>query len=118
MKSPAGFEKMSDMLSEYAEPFFDGADTFEEQKKSIAFAGLVWNLSLMPETERESAFLEGPISELPTEVRPFIEKMVRRKHDLFPDVNRIIVDYELTQTGSGLRLNVVSTLPMSAHDKT
>ena len=118
IKAPRGVEKMSDILGEFAEPFFEGANTFEEQQKSIAFAALVWNMSLLPEAERMKPLQESPITKLTPELMPFIEQMIRRKHALFPDVNRFILNYEITDTGDGLHLDVISSLPEQVHAKT
>src|SRR5688572_8954747 len=42
-----GMRKMSEVLLEFADPYLEHAHSFEDQQKTLTFAVIAWNLSLM-----------------------------------------------------------------------
>jgi len=48
IENPPGIEKMSDLLSEFAEPYVEFASTEEDYKGLIGMAALAWNLAACP----------------------------------------------------------------------
>lgn len=106
-------QKMSDIIIHYAEPLIDVARTDEDEEKAIVMAIILWNIAVVPENERQgmidsitSTPLKGNNS---TEFNQTLAYFMERKQELYPDVNRMILEYECTQTPDGLHLNVAST---------
>lgn len=121
IEAPQGMEKMSDVLQSYAEPLLDVANNYEQINKAIGMAAVFWNASLeateeearekvqsfldMSETEsRELSFKDDDFDEM-------FKFMFYRKQQLFPNNQRMIVNYEVTDLGEGdIHLNIASTM--------
>src|SRR5262249_25079492 len=110
LQDPLGYEKMSEILVEFAQPLLATAESRESIRKTIALAALTWNLSLLPERQQQQAFDSGPLAEIPSEMKPMLLNLIERKKALFPDIHRLIRDFEVTGNGPDLSVNVVSTL--------
>jgi hypothetical protein len=114
---PSGAVKMSDVIQDFAEPLLLESVTDAEVKDAIKFSILVWNASLVPSPERENV-VETLIKELSNpdlpdrteSVKSYIDMLLERKKDLFPDIDRTIVDCQFSGSGSKLRLDVASSL--------
>jgi len=104
---------MSDALLEYAEPFMDVVytDDKEEYERAIMMAMLLWNAAILQEEGNDDSAnrLLEPLME-DTESKGVVEYMLRRKREMFPDVNRFILDYEVTDRGNDFHLSVASTM--------
>ena len=90
---------MSDTLLEYAEPFMDVVytDDKKDYEQAIMMAMCLWNAAIMQEEgndEGANRLLE-PIME-DAESKGVVHYMLKRKREMFPDVNRYILDYEVT----------------------
>ena len=109
IESPASEEKMSQMLIDLAQPLLFEGDTEEGVKKTIGLAALAWNLSLLREKERNTELRELE-RQLTPEIIPYLLNLVRDKEELFPDVKRSIMSYEVIMLGQDVRVNVISTL--------
>jgi len=106
-------QKMSDIIIHYAEPLLEAAKTYEDEEKAIVMAITLWNKAIVPEDEQQEiidsvafkTFKGNDSAEFNQTLAYFME----RKQVLYPDVNRMILDYDCTQTPDGLYLNVAST---------
>ena len=107
---PSGAARMSDVLQDFAEPLLLESVTDAEVKNAIKFSILVWNASLVPSPERENV-VETLIKELSNpdlpdrteSVKSYIDMLLEREKDLFPDVDRTIVDCQFSGSGSKFR---------------
>ena len=106
LKNPEGQLKMSQVIEEFAEPLLEGARTDDQIRFALSTAIVAWNLGCLPEEEQLEAFREGPMKKLGPEGVVILKELVRRKLEVFPDINRTIVDFEYR----GGVLNVVSSL--------
>lgn len=115
---PADGVKMSEVLEAFVEPYKDSAGTKKRYETLLATALIAWNVTLFPEAERAS-FLDELIDSLPEEARQdgkeIIHAMIVRKERFFSRYRRLIVDFEVSDTGSGWYLTVAST-PFPASD--
>jgi len=87
--------------------------SLREYNMSITLTILAWNFSLFPEAEAEKyleeCFAEANISDDENQMlRLLIEKFIRKKLKLIPDVNAFIVNYEFEETADQYRLSVAS----------
>jgi hypothetical protein len=109
---PGGVEKMSEVLRDFVDPYWEGCKTEEQLRKLITLGIIAWNAGLVTGSER-SELIEGPLETLPPDLRPgmraFLEEMIRRKETAFASNKRMIVDYELTMGPAGPHLSVIST---------
>jgi hypothetical protein len=114
---PSGAVRMSEVLQDFAEPLLQDCVTDAEVKETIRFSMLVWNVSLMPTSDREKN-IELLIENLAKTDQPehieaakyYVDMLLKRKKIMFPDLNRIIVDCQFSGAGSKLRFDVASTL--------
>jgi len=111
-------EKMSEVIFKYAEPFLELTHNKEQEKKALAIAMILWNYAVMP-GELESEQLKDlkkmigiPDGEKDADALKYVvDFMMKRKKTEFPDVHRIVLNYDITETPEGLYLNVVSHVP-------
>jgi hypothetical protein len=105
--------KMSEVLEEFIAPYLEIADTEEVFRKLLVTAVIAWNTALFPAKERKT-YLEKVLEALPEQVRAdgraIISELMARKERYFSEYERMIIDYEVTDTGEGYRLVVISTV--------
>jgi hypothetical protein len=113
-----GIEKMSDVLEEFVTPYFPEADNIDELRALFWWGIAAWNIALLPEHEQGKALedigrkvrLEDQV-ELP-ELLEFLRMLIRRKQKHFATNRRMIVSFDLRETGDSYYLNVASTLDL------
>lgn len=114
-------EKMSDVIFQFADPLLEMAESDEEGKKALVVALLIWNLSLSHEkvrAEQRKAIdkMLGMSDEQHQEYQSWkemVDFMLERKKTDFPDIHRMILNYDIIETPEGLHLNVTSTVPQN-----
>jgi hypothetical protein len=115
---PKGQIKMSEVLEDFVEPYLEKVeDTLEAQTKLISVAVLAWNAALLPVEERREMLddavgkaLKGASAKEKQGFREIVDTMIERKLAHFAEYGRAIIDFELTDIGSGYHLSVVSTM--------
>ena len=114
---PRGKVKMSDVLADFVEPYVEFADTDEAYRKLLMLAIMAWNASFLPEEEQREmigSMLDAGIPDETGELRAglagIVNTLIERKKRYFAQYTRKIIDFELTDTGSGYHLTVASTL--------
>ncbi len=122
LDSSPDIEKMSEIIIDYAQPLLDAATNAETQKQAITTAIIGWNLSLFPEEQHACQIEEikeilGNSVESEQQKKEAIEVfnfLLERKKSLYPEVNRMVIDFELIETPKGYHLNVVSNVVENA----
>jgi hypothetical protein len=114
--SPSGTAKMSEVLEDFVEPYLEFAKNHQERKQLFGIAMTAWNLALLPADKRE-VMLERAIEQvvaqtdlLKQDFSEIIGGMIIRKFDYFANNRRLIVSFELKDTGRDFQLLVASTL--------
>jgi hypothetical protein len=114
---PTGREKMSEVLEDFIEPYQELTHNEDSFRKLLNLGILAWNAALLPEDQRQTAIDETLRAGLPGSseadlavAREFIETLVRRKLEQFAANQRVIISFELTDTGNGYHVMVASTL--------
>ncbi len=105
---------MSDVLQDFAKPLLFESVSDAEIKDAIKFSILVWNASLVPSLERKN-WIETLIRQLSTpdnteSVKSYVEMLLKRKKEKFPNIKRAIVDCQFSGSGKNLRFDVASNL--------
>ena len=111
---PSGAIRMSDVLQDFAKPLLLESVTDAEVKDAIKFSILVWNASLVPSPKKEDligTFIKQLSTPENTEsVKSYIDMLLKRKKDKFPNINRAIIDCQFSGSGKNLRFDVASNL--------
>lgn len=106
--------KMSEVILQLAEELLDHAKTKAHAQKAIMVTCIAWNLAVMHKPKQQKKKLVellGKIDDLEDQQAIFflVQAMIQKKNQYYPDVKRIIIEYELTGF-KNLHLNVVSTI--------
>ena len=107
---------MSDVLSDFVEPYREFADTEEAYRKLLTLGVIAWSAALRPEQERQEmvdkilADAQAATEEVEMELKEIVNMLIARKEAYFSEYRRDIIDFEVTDTGSGYHLSVASTL--------
>lgn len=109
LQNPQGIKKMSEVLLEFADPYLNHAQDFEDSKKVLTMAGLAWNLSIMDSPEMVKKF-EDISSDFQSNFYELVQLMIKRKKTHYGAIKRLILDMDYIQTSHGPHLNVVSTV--------
>ena len=112
---------MSEVLEEFVEPYRKFAETKEAYQKLLTTAIIAWNVTLFSEKDRPSR-LDELVLTLPEDVREdgrqIIEELMVRKERFFSQHRRMIIDFEVADTGRQWHLSVMSTVgPASRETK-
>ena len=107
--------KLSAAVIDIAEPMLQGCGEDEDYKQCLIMAVMAWNLSLMPETDREeilrATFLKHDMSKRDfEEYKAGLAMLIEQKMLLYPNDNRVIMDYEIFQDGDEMRLEVAGSI--------
>ena len=95
--------RMSEIIIDLAEPLLERARSYEEKRKVLEMAIVVWNISMLPKDKQKKLLLDfgrslfGNPSE---ENRPgfaMLAEMLHRRYAHFSRIRRFIVDYELEE---------------------
>lgn len=105
--------KMSEVLLDFASPLLDAADD-DYFETTIGFAVLCWNLSFLPDGERQKE-LEHMINEIGgtdtlfrTGVEDHTRMLLKRKQEYFAKDRRFIMNFKIVEEGNNSRLLVMS----------
>jgi len=110
--------KMSEMVLEFAGPFINVAETVEQKHARLMAACTAWNLACSPpdkRTEFLDEYLESYGNSYPdttqddlAAIREDMETLIQEKLRLFPNVNKQIVNAQVTRTPEGDRIDIAS----------
>ena len=115
--TPEGEARMSAVIMELAEPLMKQHGKTPERAESIIMLTIAgWNKSMFPpekqpmiEKDLINAFVpKDGSAEAVAVTMEIMDMMVERREKLFPDLHKIIVDYEVEIGGGRLTLNVTS----------
>jgi len=115
--TPEGESKMSAVIVQLAEPLLkEHGKTAERAETIIALTVVGWNKSMFPPDKQRIIGKElidffvpkdGSAEAIGVAVQ-IMDIVAEQREKLFPDLRRIIVDYELDISGGSLTLNVSS----------
>ena len=117
MPTPEGEAKMSAVILQLADPLMKQNGTTAERAETILMLTIAgWNKSMFPpdkqpliEKDLIDAFVpkDGSAEAVGVAVE-VMDNIVERRQKLFPDLRKIIVDYEVEIGGGRLTLNISS----------
>jgi len=104
--------KMSEVIIDFAEPMLKHSKSFEDQRKALETAILLWNISMLPEEKQVEHTLNlginlcGEPSEANMELYRILAYMLARRQSLFSGIPRFVQDFEVLEQPGGFHLNV------------
>ena len=114
---PKGAPKMSEILQQFVAPYLDNVHTSKRRKSLFSLAVIAWNAAVMPESQQKTTldtFLEQQLSNQDAEtqqgVTQMITELITRKNQHFSHIKRLIMDFDVKQSGQRYDISVASTL--------
>jgi hypothetical protein len=113
--NPQGETKMSTIITELIEPYRHMATNRASYHNLVATACIAWNTANLPEDQWQANISEAldelpnVIEEMRSDVARLILELVKRKVTLFPDNQRMIVNFKITETTNNYHLGIAST---------
>ena len=112
--SQPGDEKIAEMLQEILVPYQVDAKNFSDYRKLVTLAIVAWNIAHFPMDQMLSSlglYLDGLTritAQQREEFREIILDLIRRKIKLYPDAQRTILNFEITETQKSFQLAIAS----------
>jgi hypothetical protein len=115
--TPEGEAKMSAVITQLAEPLLKQHGTNAKRAEAIiSLTVAAWNKSMFPPDKRPIIEMELIDCFIPKDgnaedvgiVTHIMDIVADRREELFPELRKIIVDYEVDISGDQLNLNVTS----------
>jgi hypothetical protein len=110
-RRPKEDPRLSERLVDLIAPYREDGLTSERYEMLIGAAATAWNLSLLPEAERPEAlgqsFRRARVRDVEG-VAEVIVTLMRRKEQLFPNDDRTIVTWEVSESGGQCHVTVAS----------
>jgi len=114
---PSGKVKMSEVLTDFVEPYLEFTETVEDYRKLLTLAVMAWNASFLPEKEQQEMIdrvldkgIPTGTEELKAGLKKIVNELIVRKKIYFSEYTRRIIDFEVTDMGRDYHLAVASTL--------
>lgn len=106
---------MSEILEEFAEPYAETTKNQSELEMLYQIAILAWNIAVLPKAAsqmldqmiKDTLGYKDPLAV--KDMKEIVEELIERKQMLFPDIQRVIIDFELQRSGSSYHLAVSYT---------
>jgi len=103
--------RLSERLVDLIAPYRDDRLTLKAYQALIGAGAAAWNLTLLRDREREQAFrkaVAGAAAKDRDAVGDILMALVRRKEHLFPDDDRTIVHWEVSELADEYHVSVAS----------
>ena len=107
-------EKMSEVLLEFAEPLTAACEDDKSFYNALQISAIAWNASFFPPKERDKTTNES-IDEYISDkneretTKEILLKMVKRKEQDFPDIKRMIIDFQVSYRDGERHLYAISS---------
>ena len=107
-------EKMSEILLEFAKPLTDECENDKAFYNALQISVIAWNSSFLPSGERNK-LIDESINKYINDnseramAKEILLKMLERKEKNFPNINRMIMDFQISYRDGQQHLDVVSS---------
>jgi hypothetical protein len=115
--APRGEVKMSDVLTDFVEPYESSAGTGDAYRVLVTLGALAWNASFLSGDQQEEMITSVLASGIRTatyreaaEIRALVHALITRRQSVFSEHKRLIISFDFKDTGNGYYLSVASTL--------
>jgi len=110
--------KMSELICEYASDYINMGENTEERQNYLNEVCTAWNIASLDQKDREGAIQltiedykkRNPGTDDVADFEQNLRKLIQKKLEMFPDINKIIVDAEIQPIDkTKFQVNVAST---------
>jgi uncharacterized membrane protein YheB (UPF0754 family) len=107
-------EKMSEVLLEFAKPLTDECENDKAFYNALQISAIAWNSSFLPPGERNK-LIDESINKYINDnseramAKEILSKMLKRKEKNFPNINRMIMDFQISYRDGQQHLDVISS---------
>ena len=112
--NPEGELSISDAISEIIEPYRGVAQGYESFHKLVTVACAAWNATILPADKRESMLADMrnamPDQQSREDFTAIVKELMKRKKMLYPNVNRMIVQFKVTNRKNDFHIAIASTM--------
>jgi hypothetical protein len=112
--NPEGEISISDAIAKIIAPYRDTAQDYESFHKLVTVACTAWNASILPIAKRENMLADMlklmPDQQSREDFTEIVKELMKRKNRLYPNVNRMIVQFKVTDRGNDFHIAVASTM--------
>ena len=112
--NPEGEISISDAISKIIAPYRDMAQNYESFHKLVTLACAAWNATILPAAERESMLADMrqlmPDQQSREDFTAIVKELMKRKNRLYPKVNRMIVQFKVTERRNDFHIAIASTM--------
>jgi len=107
-------EKMSEVFLEFAEPLTEKCEDDKTFYNALQICAIAWNSSFLSPEERnkliDESFNKYINDNNEREIaKEILSKMLERKEKKFPDIKRMILDFQISYKDGQQHLNVISS---------
>lgn len=112
--NPEGEISISDAISKIIAPYRDTAQNYQSFHKLVMVACTAWNAAIMPIEQRESMLADMlklmPDQQSREDFTEIVKALMKRKNRLYPKVNRMIVEFKVTERRNDFHIAIASTM--------
>ena len=112
--NPEGELSISDAISNIIAPYRDTAQDYKSFQKLVMVACAAWNAAILPADKRESMLADMrktmPDQESREDFTEIVKELMKRKNKLYPKVNRMIVQFKVTNRKNDFHIAIASTM--------
>jgi len=112
--NPKGELSISDAISKIISPYRDTAQDYESYKRLVMVACAAWNAAILPADKREKMLADMrkamPDQQSREDFIEVVKELMKRKNRLYPEVNRMIVQFKVTDRGNDFHIAIASTM--------
>lgn len=109
--------KMSEVIIEFADEFLQEMFTKNQRKIILELACIAWNIGIFIDKSRQLSDLNEIIdimkiqdNETKKVLKYILSMLINKKLTQYSSIDRLIVSYQITETGEDLRIDVASVL--------
>ena len=121
MINPEGELSISDAISNIIAPYRDTAPDYQAFNKLVMVACTAWNASILPAEKREEMLADMrktmPDQQSREDFTEIVKDLMKRKKKLYPNVDRMIVEFKVTDRGDDFHIAIASTLQKKDDEK-
>jgi len=112
--NPEGEISISDAISNIIAPYREDAPNFQAFQKLVMVACTAWNASILRSAERENMLADMrklmPDRQSREDFTAIVKVLMKRKNKLYPKVNRMIIQFKVTDRGNDFHIAIASTM--------
>jgi hypothetical protein len=112
--NPEGEISISDAISKIIAPYRDTAQNYSSFYKLVMIACTAWNAAILTVEKREKMLSDMrksmPDQQSREDFTEIVKELMKRKNRLYPNVNRMIVEFKVTERKNDFHIAIASTM--------